>query len=344
MGSHPSPASPSVSPSGSAAQVIAHRQARRWIIERIGPDQLRALHAPRPWLDAAVLSGGLALFALLAWLLASGGARDPWWWLCLAVQGNLVLVLAYINHDAFVHRKLLPRRLRWIAAALLTWPGQLRAGRYEEQHLTHHRALGTPQDTERYKLALDGPLRRILYATPAALYLRMVVFRGLTASFSMPADGDLRSRSDGRNRLDAAIWWSLLLVLLALAALNYRIVVFGYLMPLLVVTPLINSVRVALEHFDFDPEHPLWVGTFYRTGPITRLVFWWGAGDCHMVHHFFPAIPFHRMGEAVRLIRPVLIERGVVEHRSLVSVLGQWFAGNRGHGSVPPPSTQSGLK
>lgn len=291
------------------------------------------------------MAGGLGLFLLLAWLLARGNPSSPGWWLCLLLQGNLVLVLAYMNHDLLVHRKLLPTRLRWVLAAVLTWPSQLRAGLYEQQHLVHHRALGTAADTEAYKQALDTPLRRVLYATPAALFLRMVIFRGRTASFGL---ADSRSRAGPghhaeRARIDRAVWLVLAAAAGAALVIDYRLVLYGYLAPLLLVTPLINSIRLVLEHFDLDLEHPLWVGTFYRTGPLTRWMFWWGAGDCHMVHHFYPSIPFYRTAAAVRLIRPVLLERGVVEHRSLLPLLWQWFGGRRLHGTRPA-AAQAGRK
>jgi fatty acid desaturase len=64
-------------------------------------------------------------------------------------------------------------------------------------------------------------------------------------------------------------------------------------------------------------------------------MFWWGAGDCHVVHHFYANIPFYRIGCAVRLIRPILISHRVYEHRSLTRLMRQWFADARAHWSVP---------
>jgi fatty acid desaturase len=102
-----------------------------------------------------------------------------------------------------------------------------------------------------------------------------------------------------------------------------------------VVTPVLNSIRIILEHFDLEPGNPLWNGTFYKTGPLTRLMFLWDAGDCHLVHHFYASIPFYRMGQALRVMRPILISQGVYEHRSLIQLMQQWFIGARGHWSVP---------
>ena len=99
--------------------------------------------------------------------------------------------------------------------------------------------------------------------------------------------------------------------------------------------PAEHTVRIMLEHFDLDRANPFWVGTFYRTGFITRPMFWWNAGDCHTVHHFYPNIPFYRIPRALRLIRPILQREGVYEHRSLRPLLRNWFSGSRAHWSVP---------
>jgi fatty acid desaturase len=117
--------------------------------------------------------------------------------------------------------------------------------------------------------------------------------------------------------------------------LDYRLLLYGYVVPFLFVLPVLNTVRIVLEHFDLDTGNPFWVGTFYRTGPVTRIMFWWIGGDCHVVHHFYATIPWYRLPRAIRLIRPILLRNGVYEHRSLGRLLLDWFAGDRAHWSVP---------
>jgi fatty acid desaturase len=111
-------------------------------------------------------------------------------------------------------------------------------------------------------------------------------------------------------------------------------------LPYAVVTPVLNSIRIILEHFDLGSGNPLWNGTFYKTGPLTRVMFWWDAGDCHLVHHFYANIPFYRIGYALRVMRPILIRQGVYEHRSLTRLMHQWFAAARAHWSIPPEAAR----
>jgi fatty acid desaturase len=315
------------------------RAARAAIARELGTGRLASLHAPNLGLDLGAIFGSVALFLLCACELATGSVGAPLWWICLYLQGNLVLVMAFINHDALVHRKLLPPRMRWIVSSILVWPSRLRSATYERQHLTHHRELGTRSDSELYKHSIHTILRRVLYATPALMVFRSAVFgdqtRPLDAA-SRPAQPGRQMNDRSRARYESATR-RVILVLVAGAALwDWRLVVLGYLLPFAVVTPVLNTVRIVLEHFDLDPGNPFWVGTNYRTGLLTQLAFWWDSGDCHLVHHFFPAIPFYRMRKALALMRPILAREGVQEHRSLRRLLGQWFSASRGYWSVPP--------
>lgn len=69
------------------------------------------------------------------------------------------------------------------------------------------------------------------------------------------------------------------------------------------------------------------------TGPVSRLLFFWDSGDCHIVHHFFPAIPFYRISSALQLMNPIFKEKGAVEQKLLAKIIYQWFVENRVHGT-----------
>jgi fatty acid desaturase len=316
-------------PAPSGPRELQLRAARAVIARELGADRLARLHAPNLALDLAAIFGSIALFLLLAWQLATGSVSDPLWWACLVLQGDLIIVMGIINHDAFVHRKLLPTPLRWVVSQVLAWPAQLQAALYESRHLTHHRELGTDRDTEMHKHGLDTALRRFIYATPALLVFRQMFYNEV-AKDTRPAHG-----GPSRLRWEKNTRRAIFALALASLAWDWRFVVIGYLLPFATVTPLLNTIRIVLEHYDLDRDNPLWVGTFYRTGPVTRLMYWWGAGDCHMVHHFYANIPFYRMPAALRLIRPILQRQGVYEHRFLPRILADWFSGSRAHWTVP---------
>jgi fatty acid desaturase len=156
-----------------------------------------------------------------------------------------------------------------------------------------------------------------------------LIYRELEIPAPPAHGGEDRIRLERRTRL--ALW----AIALGSLAIDWRLLVFGYLLPLAVVTPLFNTVRIVLEHFDVGRGNPLWPATFYRTGWITRPAFLWSAGDCHVVHHFYPNIPYYRMPQALRLISPILRREGVYEHKALLPLMAEWFAATRGHWSEP---------
>jgi fatty acid desaturase len=315
-----------------ASRELQLRAARAIIARELGAGPLARLHETNLAIDLAAIVGLIAIFLACGWQLATGSVSDPLWWLCLLVQGDVIVLMAILNHDAFVHRKLLPTPLRWVVSSVLAWPAQMRAALYESQHLTHHRMLGTEADTEFHKHGIDTMFKRIVYATPAMIVFRALFYRGLISQ----KKGKAVHGGDSRLRWEKGTRYTLIALALASLAWDWRLVVFGYLLPFATITPIVNTVRIVLEHFDLDRDNPLWVGTFYRTGFFSRVMFWWGTGDCHMVHHFYANIPFYRMGAALKLIRPILIRHGVYEHRSLAGLLMQWFSGSRAHWSLPP--------
>ncbi len=323
---------------GAAQQSHGLNSARAVIARELGREELARLHAENPWLDAAAVIGSLAIFLALPWPLATRSASDPLWWLFLVLQGNMIMVLAMVSHDVFTHRKWLPPRLRWTVSTILCWPSQLRPSMYDEHHLVHHRTLGTDQDPERYKHGLNTRLRRVLFATPAMLVQHVLMLREIarTAAEHAPApeDGDARQVA-ARTAFETRVRLALLAAVVAVAVWDWRLVVYGYVLPFVLVLPVLNTIRLVLEHYDLDPSNPFWVGTFYRTGPVTRTMFWWIGGDCHVVHHFYATIPWYHLPRAIRLIRPILLRHGVHEHRSLAPLLLDWFAARRRHWSVP---------
>jgi len=325
-------------PAGAAGTAGGLSAARAVIARELGREELARLHAENPWLDAAAVVGSLAIFLALPWQLATRSIADPLWWLFLVLQGNMIMVLTMVSHDVFTHRKWLPPRLRWAVSTVLTWPAQLRPSAYDEHHLVHHRTLGTAQDPERYKHGLDTRLRRILFATPAMLVQHVLMIREIARTAAehaaAPEEGDPRQVA-ARTAFETKVRLAILAAVIGIALWDWRLVVFGYVLPFVLVLPVLNTIRLVLEHYDLDASNPFWVGTFYRTGPLTRTMFWWIGGDCHVVHHFYANIPWYRLPRAIRLIRPILLRHGVHEHRSLAHLLLDWFAARRRHWSVP---------
>lgn len=312
-----------------------YRKARRAMLDALGPAVIAGLHRACPALDWAAVVALPALFvadaiALAAWPVGLA------WGLCFVLQGFVIQTFGYVVHDLFVHRRV-GGVAGYFIGALFELVITFRRTWYALYHLDHHGHMNTADDPEAYKQDLDTRWKRVFFLTLPGAMLTMA--RGLrpgrptsshlvTAPLTPPVEqvrwrlrfeGGLALAAVGLTGLTALVWW--------------QVVVFGYLLPLALVTPIASSLRVILEHAEADTDNVFHCAVFYRTGPVSGPLFFWDAGDCHIVHHIYPAIPFYRVPEALRLMRPILAAHGARE-RSLWALLRGWFVRNEPHRTV----------
>ena len=318
-------------------------QVRHRISQALGRDTIAALHRPRPGLDALAVFGSIGLFGLNLHLLASLPVGLTWV-LLFVLQGFLLQSFGLVSHDLFVHRRIWGDRGSWLASLVLTLPRLSLPTGYEQAHLAHHRWIGTEQDTEAYKQQLDSRGKRWLFATLLGVKLaqagKLKQGESLKGYHDVSGHGALIER---RARIEKWLMRTGLLALLPLAWFFPAHTLLGYLLPTLVIGPVANSLRIIIEHAEADPGNPWHWSTCYRTGPLTRLLFFWDSGDCHVIHHIFPRLPFYHMGRAVELIRPLLLANGVVERRSYLELLKGWFVQGHPHRSLWPQKNRQGI-
>lgn len=302
------------------------------IKKQLGAKALKELHREDRVLDAvgvaACWGAVAALFVLLATL--------PFallWCLCFVAQGFALQALGLLSHDAFIHRRIWGDRGSWVGSIISSFPVLLLPTWYLMAHRDHHTYLGTEKDTETYKQNLDTIWKRVVFLTVVGDRIAKLGRLSKT-DLRMPV---LLPRTLKEGRRLAVERAGLVLFLLGIAAGAFvwpRCMLAGYVLPLLIAAPVASSLRIILEHADADPANDFHLGTFYRTGVITRLVFVADSGDCHLIHHIFSHIPWYRMADATRLMRPILIEKGVVERRSLLQLLQGWFVHAYPHRSL----------
>ncbi|HSX88711.1 MAG TPA: fatty acid desaturase [Pseudomonas sp.] len=318
-------------------------QVRQRISQALGRDTIAALHRSRPGLDALAVFGSIGLFGLNLHLLASLPFGLTWV-LLFVLQGFLLQSFGLVSHDLFVHRRIWGDRGSWLASLVLTLPRLSLPTGYEQAHLAHHRWIGTEQDTEAYKQQLDSRGKRWLFATLLGVKLaqagKLKQGESLKGYHDVSGQGALIER---RARIEKWLMRTGLLALLPLAWFFPAHTLLGYLLPTLVIGPVANSLRIIIEHAEADPGNPWHWSTCYRTGPLTRLLFFWDSGDCHVIHHIFPRLPFYHMGRAVELIRPLLLANGVVERRSYLELLRGWFVQGHPHRSLWPQKNRQGI-
>ena len=305
---------------------------RATVKKQLGAGVLKELHRENRFLDAAGVAACLGTVAALFVLLGRLHFGLVWL-LCFAGQGFALQALAMLSHDAFIHRRIWGDRGSWIGAMLFSFPVLLRPTWYFLFHTEHHVHIGTEKDTEIFKQNLDTVWKRLFFLTLPGDRLARI---GKLSKFDTPVPVIVPKTETQRRRMSIEKT-ALTVFLLAVAASAIfwpGYVLCGYVLPLLIATPMASTIRVILEHGEADPANEFHLGTYYRTGWITRVLFVVNSGEYHLIHHIFDHIPWYRMARAARLMYPILIENGVVERRSLPQLLGGWFIQGFPHRSL----------
>lgn len=307
-------------------------EVRRLFNRELGPENLKRLHKQNRFLD----SSALVMMALAFLLLMAALALLPigfLWLLCFVLQGFLLMNFGLAYHDLFMHRRAFRGKLGYIISLCLMVPIYRSPTQFNIWHAVHHTHLAKPEDSEQFKTDIDTTWRRFLYATAIGALMHHRVFpqrqNAKVRVIPSIAGSVEKLRSENRNIRWFTIGWFLL------ACIWPAPVLFGYVLPLLIVAPFVSTVRTVIEHSEFDLSNPFQFGCYYRTNLLTRYLFFWGSGDCHFVHHVYPKIPFYRISQAVRLMRPYFIEHRVIEHRSLIALVWKWFVKERPYFSPP---------
>ncbi|WP_103654463.1 fatty acid desaturase [Agarilytica rhodophyticola] len=205
--------------------------------------------------------------------------------------------------------------------------------RYKQAHLKHHRYIGSEKDTEKYKQYLNTKLRRIIFSTFIGVKL---AHGGKLSSQTKPY---LRVDSQDfetlkKAKIETLILRIFIISLLPLSFIFPKYIVLGFLIPSIIITPIAGTFRVILEHTKVNTSNDYHIATHYKTNLFSQVIFLWDSGDCHLIHHIFPSIPFYRMRRANNIIRPFLLDRGVIVRTSFFELLHGWYIKNYPHRSL----------
>jgi fatty acid desaturase len=311
-------------------------EIQREIRAFVGQTQLDRLHKESTALDLLAIVLPIAAFAaIVRWVSAPGlsvAARAA----LVLTQGWLLTIMGLVNHDIFVHRRRYGGRLGWLLSSILFGVMSVRTTAYGIVHLRHHGKVGTAEDPEIYKQDINSLARRWWFVT-------LLGFKSATSGrwsaegrkgyFAIEApSAPLRWRL----KADAVVVAMIFALAVGYAFVDLEGVLLGYLIPVLLVAPMLNSLRIIIEHAALDPANPYSIATNYETGLLSKVFFLADSGDCHLVHHVFPRIPFYRMPEATRVFAPFFEAKGVAKRASYLGLLRGWFFKNYAHRTLWP--------
>ena len=289
----------------------------------ISRDQMRDLHHKVAWRHLIIAFRQFAILAACTWALI--WFENPLIWVPLAIiQGftifNFTVLLHEVGHHT-VFEKRHPAAERFLGL-LYAIPSGISASQFTRWHLDHHAELGSEEDDpKRHHLSPKVNKRwyKLLYCTPALFPIYFRAARRESATY--PAE--LQQQIAFERRL------SLVAHLIALTLLWY---VFGFytalrasIIPVFFVFPVAFTLNRLGQHYDIDPTDPAKWGTLMRGSWFWDFAFL--NSNYHLEHHYFPGVPFYRLPEVQRALRP-FYERKQMRWRTYCQLVRGWIVDN----------------
>lgn len=206
------------------------------------------------------------------------------------VQGIVLHHLGQMVHECYVHGKNMPYSIAFVIAALTN----LSVTKYKRSHILHHTHIPqTPNDPDK------------VWNSPNSFFQRMLSFTFIYHFICLLKEKhnltrqQIKFSQQEKQRIKAESLAFILLAILSIIGLfiGIPLLFYGWLMPLLLIGPLITGFRIFSEHGIRD------INTSKNNPPATSLltprwmqytpfVICYGTG--HMMHHLYPLIPWYR--------------------------------------------------
>jgi fatty acid desaturase len=291
----------------------------------ISKDELRDLHRVRPALHFLVLARHLLLTMLCVYGLWR--TTELYLWIPLALlQGFNILGFLILLHEQ-VHDTIFARpRRRWMRflGLLYAFPSSISPSQFSRWHLDHHYELGSSRDDpKRARLTPRIVARwyKALYLTPA---LFIIYSRAAAEESRLNYPLSLRRQIQWERGIFMTLHLALLAALIGTAGLAVAVRV--YFAPLFLAFPIAFTLNRLGQHYSIRPDDPLQWSTLVAPHPVWDFLFLWS--NLHLEHHYFPRVPFYRLGRLHRRLGQLYCDRNM-RPRGYGRILWEWFVRNR---------------
>lgn len=294
------------------------------LVKAIGEDKIKELHESNNFYEVITFAVPFVALFSIAYLLGNLSFGVLWVFFFF-MQGMVLQWFAFLCHDICVHRRVVKHlKLNYILSIIIFLPLLISPTTYKLIHLKHHRTINDPDDPEIYKYYFDSFWKRLLLLTFLGQVFTVKIITQQLDIIYANLSPERTEKEASRIKVERVI--NILFFVSALV-LSYfsSVVLYGYLLPLLIVMPLWSVLRLILEHAATDPTNPLACSTYYKTNFITSWMFFCDSGDCHLVHHLFPGVPSYNINRALKLIRPYLEQENIIEYKSILSLCYMYF-------------------
>ncbi len=315
---------PSTKPASARHHYPRHAKALKGDLKRAIPTStLRDLHVLSTWRHFLVLGRLLLLAGLAVTVIAQTQGWLPAT-MAMFVLGFVFFDFTILLHEV-VHEAVFSKRnprLNRILGHIYAFPSGMSASQFTRWHLDHHDELGDPEaDPKRHHLS-PKKNSRWLKAAYWTFLLIPIYFRAARQEvLTYPEDLRARIRRErtmvigGHLLLFAFLWW----------IAGPRLALMAHLLPYLVVFPMAFALNRLGQHYDIDPGDPARWSTRMKPSWFWDWIFCWS--NYHLEHHYFPRVPFYKLGRLNRELGQFYKERGIPE-RTYRQLLWGWFARN----------------
>lgn len=215
----------------------------------------------------------------------------------IIVQGLLIHQIGVLTHDFFVHGRALP----YFGAFMGSIITSLSPTHYKRAHLEHHAAFPNSEADPDRAVNIHPTLLQKLAAF--TIFDQFLLHRRAKI---WPSHTQYTAAELLRIRVEKISFFIVFGGVLASAAITgVNIFITGWLIPLLVVTPVFTGLRVVLEHGLYRADDVLYQGTPAKVPSLiasSSFAPYYGIG--HLLHHYFPALPWYNYRRALVLLTP----------------------------------------
>lgn len=279
---------------------MASTNSRRMTIEKDLQRQALTMSQPNGWAFTAWSLLYLIIWAGLLVLVIQNQASLPWLFILSFLIGNQLHTITVLQHECG-HQSAYNSAgaNRWVGR-FLAWFIFMPFTTFTELHRFHHGFLGDSEKDPDEWFYERGPLKLFIRE---CLFLPRFIFLSLTRAHIKP---NMRRAIMLELVFNIASYAALIIGLVAIGW--ERVLIFGFLLPMLWLALVLNPISRGFEHYplsmlsESDPHRrDLRHNTVTVTSPI--MGFLWANITYHVEHHLFPRVPFYRLPALHRLLK-----------------------------------------
>lgn len=241
----------------------------------------------------------------------------------IVFQGFVIHTLGQLGHEYYVHSKTAYSYFASITSLITPFSITL----YKKRHIQHHKhfpnALGDPDIVVN---DIKTSLEKILSFTVLDNFFLLPIRKKKLAAKHIGINNGINKKEQLIAKIEGLLFWVGLIIACLFYFFGIKQFILGWIIPLIVGTPIFLGIRVFVEHAILNDKIPFGCGTnvkipwFFKFTPYASLY-----GEGHIVHHYFPTMPWYNINRACVILRPYFTNQN---RESVLSQICKWILKN----------------